>query len=153
MLLAAAGTYILLLRCTATCAITVGRIGRPQLRPGYYLYVGSAFGPGGLRARIGHHLRRAVRPRWHIDYLRRYTRLEGVWYCCGSRCEHEWAAAISAIPGVEVEMLGFGSSDCRCRSHLYWVSEQPGTAFFVAALGPNSRYARLLEFLKSRPGD
>jgi Uri superfamily endonuclease len=70
----------------------MGSLGRLQLRPGYYVYVGSAFGPGGLRARIEHHARPAVRPHWHIDYLRRYTRLEAVWYC-GQRCEYECAAA------------------------------------------------------------
>lgn len=41
-----------------------------RLAPGLYLYVGSAYGPGGLRARLRRHLE-GVRKRlkWHIDYL------------------------------------------------------------------------------------
>ncbi len=93
MLRASPGTYVLVLRSSRSRTVCIGRLGQLQLRPGYYLYVGSAFGPGGLQARIEHHCRRATRPHWHIDYLRRYTRLEGVWYCC-RRCEHEWAVAV-----------------------------------------------------------
>ena len=39
-------------------------------------------------------------PHWHIDYLRRYTRLEAVWYSSGARCEHECAAVIAGLPGA-----------------------------------------------------
>ncbi len=124
MLPASPGTYVLVLRSSRSRTVRVGRLGQLQLRPGYYLYVGSAFGPGGLRARIEHHCRRADRPHWHIDYLRRYTRLEGVWYCC-RRCEHEWATAIGRLPGAAVAMPGFGSSDCRCQTHLFWFPEAP----------------------------
>jgi len=69
------GTYILILKSAVTRRVRVGRLGNLQLCPGYYVYIGSAFGPGGLRARIDHHQRLAKRPHWHIDYLRRHTRL------------------------------------------------------------------------------
>ena len=51
----APGTYVLVLRCSSNRTIRVGCLGSIRLRPGYYLYVGSGFGPGGLRARIDHH--------------------------------------------------------------------------------------------------
>lgn len=51
---AKSGTYILILSSPARSTIDVGRLGRMTLAHGYYLYVGSAFGPGGLRARIAH---------------------------------------------------------------------------------------------------
>jgi Uri superfamily endonuclease len=113
------GTYALMLRCDLACTVRVGRMGGVPLRPGYYIYVGSAFGPGGLRARIAHHARRAARPHWHVDYIRRHTRLEAVWYRRGARCEHEWAKAIGAAAGVAVVRPGLGSSDCGCRTHLF----------------------------------
>ena len=47
----APGTYVLVLRCSSNRTIRVGCLGSIRLRPGYYLYVGSGFGPGGLRAR------------------------------------------------------------------------------------------------------
>jgi Uri superfamily endonuclease len=36
--------------------LEIGRLGVYDIVPGYYAYVGSAFGAGGLRARICHHL-------------------------------------------------------------------------------------------------
>lgn len=126
MIPAAPGTYVLVLHCSENRSIRVGRLGSFRLRPGWYLYVGSAFGPGGLRARIAHHRRRAERPHWHVDYLRRHTRLVAVWYCCGAKCEHDWAAQIGAMPGAEKVLSGFGSSDCECETHLCRFEESPG---------------------------
>ncbi len=63
------GTFALVLRRTDASAPCVGRLGRLALRPGHYVYVGSAQGPGGVRARLSRHLRQATRPHWHIDYL------------------------------------------------------------------------------------
>ena len=125
---AAPGTYVLMLRCSRTRTIRISRLGNLRLRPGWYVYVGSAFGPRGLRGRINHHRQRTERPHWHVDHLRRYTRLESVWYCCGSRCEHEWAATIGAMPGAAVVLRGFGSSDCGCRTHLWWFEALPSRA-------------------------
>ena len=49
------GTYALILSCASNARIQVGRLGTMQLQCGYYVYLGSALGPGGLRARIAHH--------------------------------------------------------------------------------------------------
>jgi Uri superfamily endonuclease len=40
-----------------------------SLVPGRYIYAGSAYGPGGLKARVSRHMRRAKRSQWHIDQL------------------------------------------------------------------------------------
>jgi len=125
MLPAARGTYILVLRACSHRSVRIGRLGTMVLEPGYYLYIGSAFGPGGLAARIRHHQRRTRRPHWHVDYLRRHTRLETVWCGHGQRCEHEWAAAVAALPGASAALAGFGSSDCRCETHLYRFAAVP----------------------------
>ncbi|MEW8259618.1 MAG: DUF123 domain-containing protein, partial [Candidatus Thiodiazotropha taylori] len=60
--------------------IQVGRLGLCDFTRGWYLYVGSAFGPGGVAARCAHHRRISPRPRWHIDYLRAVTNLRQIWY-------------------------------------------------------------------------
>jgi len=115
-----AGTYALILWCGRDGRIEIGRLGRMRLQRGNYVYVGSALGPGGLRARIGHHQRLAVRPYWHIDYLRAHTRLHSVWLNYdGRRHEHEWARAIHNMKDALVPLPGFGASDCSCPSHLY----------------------------------
>ena len=67
------GTYALILSCTSNARIQIGRLGTMQLQRGYYVYLGSALGPGGLRARIAHHQKLSPRPHWHIDYLRAHT--------------------------------------------------------------------------------
>ena len=51
----APGTYALLLRASKEQTIEVGALGAMPVRPGMYVYVGSAFGSGGLQARVGRH--------------------------------------------------------------------------------------------------
>ena len=109
------GIYVLVLRCPALARSASADPAPQRLGPGYYF---SAYGPGGLRPRIDHHRHRAERAHWHIDYLRRYTRLESVWHACGARREHEWAAKIAAMPEAALALRGFGISDCRCATQL-----------------------------------
>jgi len=47
------GTYALLLSSATDSSIRVGRLGDLRLRPRYYVYVGSALGPGGVRGCSG----------------------------------------------------------------------------------------------------
>lgn len=44
----APGTNSVVLYSTAARTIRIGRLGKLQLRPGFYSYVGSALGPGGM---------------------------------------------------------------------------------------------------------
>jgi Uri superfamily endonuclease len=114
------GTYALVLEAIAEKRVQIGRLGVLHVRPGIYVYVGSALGPGGLAARVGRHARREKTRRWHIDYLRAETRLVGVWFTTGTkRQECRWSAIIGRASGAQVLQDGFGASDCRCRSHLY----------------------------------
>ncbi len=119
------GTYVLVLRTFWESVIEVGSLGELSFPAGRYLYVGSALGPGGLKARIGHHCRFSDPPRWHIDYLRLAASPEEVWYQpSDSRMEHSWAGLLAGTAGVETAADGFGSGDCRCRSHLYRCDDQ-----------------------------
>ena len=64
------GTYVLVQRFSKRLEISVGKLGVLEAQPGFYVYVGSALGPGGLAARVGRHCRREKILRWHVDYLR-----------------------------------------------------------------------------------
>ena len=120
------GTYALVLSCRTNARIQVGRLGTMQLQCGYYVYLGSALGPGGLRARIAHHQKLAARPHWHLDYLRAHTRLHSVWLSYGGiRHEHEWARAMLKVKDATIPLPGYGASDCRCPSHLYFFKYFP----------------------------
>ncbi|MFQ5702182.1 MAG: DUF123 domain-containing protein [Acidobacteriota bacterium] len=120
------GTYALILRAASRRRIRIGKLGTLAVRPGSYVYVGSAYGPGGLRGRLRHHMRPAARPHWHIDYLRRCTRLDGVWLALDAPSrEHAWAGVFERFPERMIPLLGFGSSGCSCRTHLFFFRMPP----------------------------
>jgi endonuclease-3 len=115
---AAGGTYVLCFAFEGPTDVTVGALGRVGIPAGDYAYVGSAFGPGGF-ARVDRHRRHLSGDddtvHWHIDALttRSEATLVGV-VLCPTR-DVECAVAARLPPGP---IDGFGSSDCRCRSHL-----------------------------------
>jgi Uri superfamily endonuclease len=119
------GSYILLLQLAASKAISVGRLGIFSFPAGAYLYLGTAFGPGGLAARLKRHISGAGRLHWHIDYLRREATPVQVWYIQNERREHTWARAFQGLAGASVPAPRFGASDCRCSTHLFHFSDLP----------------------------
>jgi Uri superfamily endonuclease len=129
------GTYALIMRAQSQVCVQVGKWGALNVTPGCYIYVGSAFGPGGVAARVGRHCRETAsrygkRLRWHIDYLRHVTRPEEVWCAYGGReLEHQWAQAFSRLDEI-ASVSGFGCSDCRCDSHLFFSLRKPAPRNF-----------------------
>ena len=120
-----AGTYVFILRNRSQVWCQIGRWGKIDLEPGYYLYVGSAFGPGGVQARVLRHCRRTKLKHWHIDYLREFLSPVGVWFTHETiRLEHHWAQILSEMKGFS-SIRRFGCSDCTCYSHLFQTSRVP----------------------------
>ncbi len=149
-LAAAPGTYILLLRLRAPAALPQ-RFGG-TLPGGIYGYVGSARGPGGLRARCRRHLRREKSLRWHIDWLSAYA--EQVMVAAfpdpepgADECDFLDGFVAS---GATLPIRGFGSSDCRrCPSHLAAIEMPWSTAArarLVDEIQHTVRIRRLAEF-------
>ncbi|MEJ2631859.1 MAG: GIY-YIG nuclease family protein [Acidihalobacter sp.] len=129
------GTYVLLCEAVGQARIQIGRLGTLTLCPGWYAYVGSAFGPGGLNARVGRHLRRDKPLRWHFDYLRPYVALRAAWYMAGqARCESHWATKLARLPGAAAPLSGFGASDHPGASHLFAFAHRPTLLDFSAGL-------------------
>ncbi len=121
-----AGTYILVLHVNRETEISIGRLGTFHLPTGYYLYVGSARGPGGLTARLARHLRERKRSRWHIDYLLREARVVEIWTASSpEKLECLWAQALLRMPDARIPVSGFGSSDCVCPTHLVYSISPP----------------------------
>jgi Uri superfamily endonuclease len=130
------GTYALVLACRSARPLRIGRLGAVELQPGFYVYVGSAFGPGGLAARLQHHQGIAARPHWHVDYLRAACELMEVWHTTDTaHREHLWAKTVGALSGARVPLPGFGSSDCDCVAHLYTFNRPPLIRAFRHRLG------------------
>ncbi len=142
------GTYALVLLPRRTETIRIGRLGELQLQAGFYVYVGSALGPGGVRARLHHHLHPSERPHWHIDYLKAHVEVEELWYCHARHTwEHQWARNLGTQPRASIPLAGFGSSDCNCESHLYYFPSCPSRTAFarsVQALDAERAQVRLL---------
>lgn len=116
----AKGCYILVLFLAQPQTLQVGKLGELTFAAGYYLYVGSAFGSGGLAARLKHHLSSA-KLHWHIDTLRAVAALQEIWFSVADDpCECQWAARLADLPQLTRPYPGFGSSDCRCVSHLFY---------------------------------
>ena len=116
------GSYTLTGVLIEPARIAVGRIGVFDFPAGLYVYCGSALGPGGLRARLCHHARRAEHPTWHFDYLRPCLTLVGGWFALTTqRLECVWGQALSRLPGALIPAPGFGARDCRrgCPAHLF----------------------------------
>ena len=114
------GSYVLLIKLPKEQIITIGNRQATHFPGGYYAYVGSAM--GGFKSRLNRHLKQNKRPRWHIDYLRQRASINGIILCeTKSRVECSIAQALSrqfdSIPG-------FGSSDCKCHSHLFFATDE-----------------------------
>ncbi len=121
------GTYALVFACRTAVRRAVGRLGTLTIAGGYWVYVGSAFGPGGLPSRINHHLSPTTRPHWHLDYIKDALTPLDVW-CTVDPIprEHDWASILAGLRGASRPLTGFGSSDCGCPSHLIHLSRRPG---------------------------
>jgi len=115
------GTYIIVAYCSNPSEIIVGAKGPVRLKRGYYYYVGSAFGPGGLRARLKHHLSTSPKPFWHFDYLKQGLKLESILFSTEAKpLEHQWAQYIANLQEIYVPIKRMGASDCRCPSHFFF---------------------------------
>ena len=108
------GAYLLVIDLEAPLALAKG----VTLPPGRYGYCGSAYGPGGIRARVARHLKRGKTVHWHIDRLTAAGRIVAVNSEPGGD-ECALMDGLRAQSGVSIPAPGFGSSDCRrCPAHL-----------------------------------
>ena len=122
------GAYVLELYLPQDVSLRVGRLGAARFPAGVALYLGSAHGSGGLKARLCRHLRRdnVSPPHWHIDYLRPIALVRAIGYLVqldvkpAAPLECLWSQALADLPGSCIPLPGFGASDCRlgCPAHL-----------------------------------
>jgi len=127
------GTYILIAQVAQMKRLAIGSLGQFDIVPGFYAYVGSAFGAGGLRGRICHHLESSAEPHWHIDYLLQVAVPVEVWFtAAGRKLEHHWADLMENAPGFRAPIPRFGASDYhRSRaSHLFYSKRRPQFRWF-----------------------
>ena len=147
------GTYALVLKNDSVQIVTAGQLGPLELRPGWYVYVGSARGPGGLAARVGRHIRPEKKRRWHIDYVRPHAELREVWFTYGTENrECQWAQTFATMPKAELPSTRFGASDCRCAAHLIWLPKRPSFAAFRRSFERNDEPVQRLKVAIDQAG-
>jgi Uri superfamily endonuclease len=86
-----------------------------------YAYVGSA--QKSLEKRIERHLGRTKRKFWHIDYLLNDDSVEVLKVFYKNVGKSEECKVANKIGERCVPTKGFGSSDCKCQSHLFKVED------------------------------
>jgi len=117
------GLYVLVINLKEACEIKAGRLPKTALAPGYYLYVGRA--RRHLSGRLKRHMQQEKNAFWHIDYLLSYSQIQEIWIKNGLLDECLTAGKIlSCSRKASFPIPGFGSSDCRCPSHLLRVSKE-----------------------------
>ena len=113
------GIYVLLINVEKDVDVTVGAKGRISFKKGLYSYVGS--GQTNLEQRIRRHLRKKKQKFWHIDYLLSSgaARIVKVFFKEAKKTEECTVAKTICLKNKPI--LGFGCSDCKCESHLFYM--------------------------------
>lgn len=107
---------MLLIHVPYQVQLSVGELGNLELKAGYYAYVGSAL--GGLEKRVERHLASDKKIHWHIDYL--LTRGRVIDIVHGETKERKECAIAGELAKHLASVADFGSSDCKCESHLFY---------------------------------
>lgn len=121
------GVYVLIIRLERGGCYAIGKLGNIDFPAGSYCYVGSAL--NGLEARIERHLRKEKKLQWHIDYLLQYAKITDIVYAqinksTHAKLTHRAECGIAkSLAGSLSCIKGFGCSDCRCRSHLFYAKK------------------------------
>ncbi len=116
------GVYVLVLNIRCNTIVSTRGSKSFRIDKGYYLYIGSARGRGGIRARVTRHLRKDKKLFWHIDYLlsNNCVKVAGVYYkVLEKNIDLESIIAERLVEKLEY-IEGFGCSDKkRDKSHLF----------------------------------
>ncbi|MBD3164209.1 DUF123 domain-containing protein [Candidatus Woesearchaeota archaeon] len=111
------GVYCLIIHVNRNIRIKVGALGKINFKKGNYCYVGSA--QNNVEKRIKRHFSDKKKIKWHIDYLLQNRNVKihkAVYKEEGKDIECKIACILSQS---EHPVKGFGSSDCKCISHLF----------------------------------
>lgn len=145
------GSYVLVVELDREKDILIGRLGYIYFPRGFYAYTGSAM--NGLEVRLARHLRKEKRLHWHIDYLLNEAEVSQVILCAVEpfaprRSEGAKRPKNPAHGRLRAECFlaqtltkefpsipGFGVSDCKCRSHLYFGSRKELKAKVIGTAG------------------
>ena len=135
------GAYLLVLSLRAPTRIAVGALGTIDFPEGTYAYAGSAL--AALEPRVRRHFSSEKRLHWHIDHLLARSRpVEALLLRSDEDLECTINEMVGRMEGAHPHAPGFGSSDCRCRTHLHRIDQRCLSSleeFFPERLVPRPR--------------
>ncbi|MCD6571385.1 MAG: GIY-YIG nuclease family protein [Deltaproteobacteria bacterium] len=138
-------TYILEIKKDEDAAVCIGALGKIPFKKGTYFYIGSA--KKNLYSRIKRHIKREKKLFWHIDYLlnQKDCYINNIWFTDTEECK---AAQLFSSIVVSRPIEKFGCSDCRCRTHLFYVRDNNEIGGILSQIGcitklPGSLFAVL----------
>ena len=102
-------------------SIKIGKLGECSFQKGTYIYVGSA--KRNIVKRIQRHKEIEKKLHWHFDYLRPFGIITKIITYDERLGECALAEKIRKIEHGIFPFKGFGSSDCKCYSHLIYLKE------------------------------
>jgi Uri superfamily endonuclease len=115
------GVYLLVLKLKKNLRLSAGKLPETSFKPGTYIYVGRS--RLSLQGRFRRHLRKEKKLFWHIDYLLQKAAVEEVWIKRDFFNECQTAAEVKNFWRNSLfPQRNFGSSDCRCTSHLVYLA-------------------------------
>lgn len=111
------GIYILVIELRRNSKIKIGALGKMDFKKGIYVYIGSA--QNNLEKRISRHLSKNKKIKWHIDYLlnNKFVKIKKIFYKKAGKIEE--CKTAKRLLKKEKSISKFGSSDCKCGSHLF----------------------------------
>ncbi|MFO0823767.1 MAG: GIY-YIG nuclease family protein [Gemmataceae bacterium] len=132
------GTYAVVMESGNHPGLRIGRLGTFRLPAGFLVYVGSAFGGGGVADRTSRHRNPDSLRRWNIDHLKAIAHPVELWWTHNNQkkpVECSWAMTLANFPGYCCPAPRCGGNDCkRCPAHLFHVATRPRCEDFVTAV-------------------
>jgi Uri superfamily endonuclease len=122
------GTYILVIKLSQNSEVIIGALGPISFPKGTFFYVGSAMATTGaltLFNRVKRHVRKELNKKvhWHIDYLLKSDKTQIIRvYMIPSVDKYECIIAQEILKKSDDYINNFGSSDCSCKSHLFYIN-------------------------------
>ncbi|MEA3454458.1 MAG: GIY-YIG nuclease family protein [Candidatus Caldatribacteriota bacterium] len=116
-------------------------MGKVFFKKGDYIYIGSA--KGCLETRLQRHLRKEKRIFWHVDYFLENDRVQilQIWVI-QKPIECKTADIFYKELTCDIVKKGFGSSDCKCVTHLFYIKNKEKTENILEKIG----FSRIREF-------
>lgn len=102
--------------------LVIGKLGEFTFQKGTYVYVGSA--KRNIQARINRHRALDKIKKWHFDYLRPAGTITKIITYGNDLRECELLEKLRKKENGSFPVKGFGSSDCKCYSHLFFIPEK-----------------------------